>query len=350
MSAPRYKWQPTTSDIARAAGIEIEDVIRFDHNTSPTPTHWAAELAALSARSLNEYPGADYRPIREAAAHYAGVSPDRVAVGAGVDELILLAGRAFLRSGQSSVAITPTYPLYEIATLQVGATFNAVASPPPDFVFPAEEMVEAARTADVTWVCVPNNPTGVRPDDPTIAAIIDAAGGIVVLDAAYAEFCGDDWVPTITAHPHVFAFHTLSKGFGLAGLRVGFGLGSPEMVDAIDAVRPPGSIASISVDVATAALGQPQRMRDNVAEVVTQRTLLAERLTGLGFRVVPSQTNFLLCEVGDTARPIGESLMTEGLVVRMYPTDGPLGTYLRFTVRSASENDRLVAALERKLA
>lgn len=350
MSAPpRYRWQPTTAEIAVAAGIAPGEVVRFDHNTSPFPTDWAAAVVTQAARTLNEYPGASYLPIREAAAAHTGSTSDRIAIGAGVDELLLLVGRAFLGRGKRAVAVTPTYPLYEIATVQAGATFTAMPASAPDFTFPADAVTAAARGADVTWLCVPDNPTGARLDDETIAAIVDATDGLVVLDAAYAEFSGDRWAPWIERSPNLLVLHTLSKAFGLGGIRVGYGLGRPEVVDAIDAVRPPGSISSISVDVAVAALGTPERMRAQVAALNEERGRLARSLADLGLRVLPSQTNFVLCEVGDAARRFAEALMRRGLVVRRYADDGPLCGYLRFTVRSRAEDDRLIAALEEEL-
>ena len=351
MSAPRYKWQPTTADIAKAAGIPVEDVIRFDHNTSPFATDWVAGLVVDPACHLNEYPGADYRPIREAAARYSGTTPDQVTVGAGVDELLLLVGRAFLRPGAVSVMVTPTYPLYRISSFQTGATVVELPAGGPDLAFPIAEITAAARNADVTWLCVPDNPTGARIDDGAVAAVIDAAAsgndGIVVIDAAYAEFSGDDWSSWIDRYPKVIALHTLSKGFGLAGIRVGFALGHRDLVGAIDAVRPPGSIGNLSVELAVAALDNPERMRLAVVAVAEARHRLGEELTRIGLRVLPSAANFLLCEVGPEARTLGERLMDQGLVVRMYPEDGPLGTFLRFTVRSPDENARLVTAIER---
>ena len=349
MSAPRYKWQPTTADIAAAAGIPVAEVVRFDHNTSPFATPWAQEILAAVAPGLNEYPGADYRPIREAVARSTGVPADHVAVGAGVDELLLLVGRAFLDPSRRAVAITPTYPLYKIATLQAGAQLMEVPTAAPDFAFPADEMIDAARDADVTWVCVPNNPTGDRIDDDVITALIAATDGIVVIDAAYAEFAGDDWAAWVERHHNVLALHTLSKGYGVAGIRVGFALGHPDLIDAIDGVRPPGSISSLSAEVAIAALDSPDRMRRQVDAVTGERERLALRLAETRMRVLPSQTNFLLCEVGPEARRIGEALMGKGLVVRMYPEDGPLADYLRFTVRSPEDDERLLIALEEEL-
>lgn len=349
MSAPRYRWQPSTADIAEAAGVAVEDVIRFDHNTSPFPTDWAVDLVADGARALNEYPAADYRVIREAAARRAGLSPDEVTVGAGVDELLLLVGRAFLGPGRTAVALTPSYPLYEISSLQVGAELVEVPVVGPSFAFPVDDIVAASRSAAVTWLCVPDNPTGLRPRNESIAEIVAATPGIVVIDAAYAEFAGDDWAPWVGRHRNLIALHTLSKAFGVAAIRVGYALAAPHLIDAIDAVRPPGSISSLSVQVATAALGRADHMRCQVAAIVAERDRFATLLAGLGFRVVPSQANFLLCEAGEGAQRLADGLMGEGLVVRRYPAGSPLERYLRFTVRSPAENDKVTAALERRL-
>ncbi len=349
MTVPRYKWQPTTPEIARNAGIAPSAVVRFDHNTSPFSTEWAVDVAVAAARSLNEYPGASYLPIREAAGALHGLAPEQVAVGAGVDELLLLAGRTFLGPDKRSLAITPSYPLYEIASLQAGAGFTEVPAIGPELVLPENALIEGARNADVTWLCVPDNPTGSRMADDVVRAVIAATDGLVVLDAAYAEFAGDHWSEWVERYHNLLVLHTMSKGFGLGGLRVGYGLGHPDLVDALDAMRPPGSIASLSVEIAVAALADPQRMRSQVAAIVAERSALAARLSNLGIHPLPSDTNFILCEVGSHARATAEALMGDGLVVRMYPADGPLGSHLRFTVRSPDENDRLIDALRRNL-
>ncbi|RPI20031.1 MAG: aminotransferase class I/II-fold pyridoxal phosphate-dependent enzyme, partial [Actinobacteria bacterium] len=260
VTVPRYRWQPTTAEIAGRLGISPRDVVRFDHNTSPFPTDWAPALLAEAARHLNEYPGADYRPIREAAAKYVRVEPENVVAGAGVDELILLVARAFLDSGSVAVTLTPTYPLYEIATLQQRARLTTVPMLPPDFGYPADPLLAAVRDADLVWLCIPSNPIGTRMEDDLVRRVAETTRGIVARDAASAELAGDAWAPWVERYPNLMVMHTLSKGFGLAGARVGFAFGAPELVDAIDGVRPPGSISSLSVDLAVAALDEPNRM------------------------------------------------------------------------------------------
>ena len=346
MTAPRYQWQPTTADIAARFGLTPDRVVRFDHNTSPYPTEWVHPLIAPMSRNLNEYPAASYADLRVAAAGHYGVLPENVVPGAGVDEILLLIARAYLGPGKRAATVEPTYPLYEIATLQTGAEFRTVSYTRPDFGFPAEAAADAAATSDVTWLCVPNNPTGHRQSDDDIAEIVAAARGFVVIDAAYAEYTGDRWASWLDRFEHLIVCHTLSKGFGLAGARVGFALAHPSLIDRLDAVRPPGSISTLSAGIARAALAEPQRMHRHVDNTVTERSRFQRGLEDAGIDVVPhTATNFLLCEFGDAAHPLATALMQHGLVVRSFRQDHALHGFLRFTVRSRDENSRLIDTL-----
>lgn len=337
MTTERYVWQPTSAEIAERFDLGLDQVVRFDQNTAPEATNWTIPFAGAPLRGLNEYPAASYRPLREAAAAYAGVTPTQVVPGAGVDELILLAARAFLAPDGSAAGFTPTYPLYRIATEQQRAIFTS--SP--------IAAVSASDGADLTWICVPNNPTGDRLPDATIERIVETAPGVVVLDAAYAEFTGDLWGSWIARHSHLLVLHTLSKGFGLAGIRVGYAIGDESLIDAIDRVRPPGSISTVSSALAIAALSDPNRMRRAVADLILERERFRDRLAGLGLDVPPSEANFLITHIGPTAPMVAAALMREGLVVREFPHIPELANHLRFTVRSPSDNNRLVDAIER---
>ncbi|MCB1246041.1 MAG: histidinol-phosphate aminotransferase family protein [Acidimicrobiia bacterium] len=349
MTAPKYQWQPTTADIAARYGLAEDQVVRFDHNTSPFSTDWAPSIVAPMARRLNEYPGASYAGLRSAAGDYLGTNAEHIVPGAGVDEIILLIAKALLRPGTRACAAVPTYPLYAIASLQHGAEFVAVDRIGPKLEFPLEELATTAETSDVTWLCEPNNPTGERSDDRWIIEIVEAAKGIVVIDAAYAEFGGDRWQPVVSSYDNVVVCHTMSKAFGLAGLRVGFSMSSTRIAEQLDRVRPPGSISSMSAEIATAALREPQRMERRVLRLNKERTRFAHELTKLGIRVRPSATNFLLCGVGPSAHVVADNLMADGLVVRTFDSAGPIGDHLRFTVRAPYENDRLIDALWRHL-
>lgn len=349
MNAPTYKWQPTTAEIAAATGLRPDQVERFDHNTSPFTTEWVPEVAAAALRGANEYPGASYRPLREAAAKLSGLQPEQIVPGAGADEMILLSARAFLNRGDTAVAATPTYPLYEIATVQAGAVFQPVPSHAPAFTYPRDEVVGAAGDADLVWVCAPSNPIGNGVGDDVVDSIIAVTDGLVVIDAAYAEFADTDWSARVERNHNVVVLRTMSKAFGIAGARVGYAMAHPDLIAAIDRIRPPGSISSISTEIAIAALQRPDAMELTVERIRDLRTRFSAELAGLGFRVLPSLTNFVLCEVGPHAHRVAEQLMSDGLVVRKFPAGGPLSQYLRFTVRTAAANSRLITTIERYL-
>ena len=337
MTTDRYVWQPTNDEIAQQFDIAPDRVVRFDQNTSPYPTDWAPSAAGEVLTGLNEYPAASYKPLREAAAAYTGVDASQVVPGAGVDELILLSARALLSPGDRAVGYTPTYPLYRIATEQQGAVFSEspISAPEPD------------EGAALTWLCVPNNPTGERLDDATISRILDRSAGIVVIDAAYAEFTGDRWGAWIDRYDNLLVLQTLSKGFGLAGARVGYAFGHLSLIDAIDRIRPPGSISTVSVKLAISALANSQRMRHTVDRVIVERERLSGLLAALGLDVWPSEANFVLAKVGTDAPALAAGLMAEGLVVREFPHIPQLRDHLRFTVRSTLDNDRLIETIER---
>lgn len=349
MTTPRYERQPTTTEVAAAARLSPHEVVRFDHNTSPFPTDWALGRITAAARTLNEYPEADYRVIREAAATYAGVEPANVLPGAGIDELIQLVANAFLEPDSSAVMLTPSYPLYRIATSLRNARVVELPLIEPDFAFPVEGLLGAGRDADVTWLCAPNNPTGNHPGLDLVAALAESTSGIVVVDAAYAEIADDDWSSLAARFSNVILLHTLSKAFGLAGARVGYAVGPKDLIHRVDGVRPPGSISSLSVELAVDALEEPNRMRRRVERIIRERVRLAAALDELGMTVLPSDANFLLCHVGDRAGEIAARLLEEGLVVRRYPEGSRLAEYLRFTVRLPDEDDRLIDALWRHL-
>jgi histidinol-phosphate aminotransferase len=343
---PRYRWQPTTTEIATRYGLRPSEVVRFDHNTSPFPTDWAPAIVAPMTRHLNEYPGASYLALRQSIAQYVGSEPENIVPGAGIDELILLIARAFGGPGTRSSAAVPTYPLYEIAATQAHGEFKPV-SYESDIRFPYDGVSRTAESSDITWLCVPNNPTSERISDRYIAEVIAKARGIVVIDAAYAEFAGDRWWGWIETYDNLIVLQTLSKAFGLAGLRVGYSIASVDLSSRLDAFRPPGSISSLSERIARVALEDHSRMERFVRFVSLERERFSGLFISAGFAVYPSATNFVLCHVGRQARDLAQGLLAKGLVVRSYSQDHLLSDHLRFTVRSQREDDRLVDTIAR---
>ena len=355
-----YAWEATDEEVSVRYGIPLSQVARFDLNTSPAPPELAIRLLAANAfdRPISEYPPSDYQRLTAAAAGRYGVGVDEVIVGAGADEILDLIAKAFIPPGGSAVIPTPSYAMYRVETEQRGAEVRSVPrlGPDADFAMDLPGVRAAARGADVVWLCSPNNPTAMAEPDGTVEALLGqlledarAAGTeppVVVLDEAYAEFVGRTLVGLREGYPRLIVIRTASKAYALAGLRVGFGLAKPELIERLAPYRPPGSVAVPSVHIVTEALLDEGILATNLDRVEHERARMTNDLGAAGWSVFPSVTNFVLVDfvTRDRAAGMAEALLRQGLVPRTFGSDHPLSHCLRITVRSASENDRLIEA------
>jgi histidinol-phosphate aminotransferase len=355
-----YSWEATDAEVAARFGIPIENILRFDLNTSPAPPEIVAGILASGAfdAPLSEYPPSDYRRLVETAARVYGVAPDEILVGAGADEILDLVGKAFLTPGGRAVIPVPTYAMYRVVTEQRGATAVLVARLGADQGY-AVDLVHtraAASDAEVVWLCSPNNPTGLTEPVGAIAELLEGLGAdadlagreppIVVLDEAYAEFVGSSLIDLRLDHPNLVVVRTASKAYALAGLRVGFAIARSETIARIAPYRPPGSVSTISVTVVTEALADPRGMYANVARVDAERDRLSGELRDAGWSVGPTVTNFVLVDFAtpERAAAVATGLLGRGLVPRTFGAGHPLAHALRLTIRDRAGNDRLIAA------
>jgi len=355
-----YAWEATDEEVAARYGIAVEDVIRFDLNTSPAPPDLAIEMLRANdfGRAVSEYAPSDYRALVSAAAGRYGVGTDELLVGAGADEILDLISKAFLPPGSVAVIPSPSYAMFRVDSEQRGASVRAVPRLGPDagYAFDGPAMRKAARGADVVWLCSPNNPTGLAEPPGAIEALLvdiarDATASenrppVVVIDEAYAEFTGTTLLGSRFEYPKLVVVRTASKAYALAGLRVGFAVARPEMIARMAPYRPPGSVAVPSVAIVTAALLDPDAAAPNMRRVERERHRLARDLGETGWLVRPSVTNFVLADFGSAAEAarVADGLLSRGLVPRTFPADHPLAHCLRITIRSTAENDRLVEA------
>ena len=307
-----YSWAATRAEVARLAGIDPSQVLRFDQNTPalPLPSTRPGTIAGALART-NDYPGGGYEPLRRAIARYVGVEPENVVLGTGADDLILLCARAYAGPGdQIAIPPPPTYPLYRIAAQLAGA--------------------EVSDTDPVlTFACRPNNPTGLLDPLPP--------GRPLVVDEAYYEYCGDTAVGLIES-ADVVVVRTFSKLFGLAGARVGYAVARRELADELNARQAPAPVSAVAAELAIAALAARPDPRAQIEE----RERLASALRALGLEPLESHTNFLYVPAAD-GLALGDALLRQGLVVRTYPEA------IRASVRDAADDDLLVEALARAL-
>jgi histidinol-phosphate aminotransferase len=355
-----YSWEATDEEVAARFGIPIEEIVRFDLNTSPAPPELVTGILARGAfeAPLSEYPPSDYARLVAAAADVYGVDPDEILVGAGADEILDLCGKAFLPAGGRAVVPVPTYAMYRVVTEQRGAIADLVPrlGREDGYALDLDRTRDAAADADVVWLCSPNNPTGLPEPDGAIETLLDvvavdalSAGRrppVVVLDEAYAEFVGSSLLPLRERHPNLVVVRTASKAYALAGLRVGFAIARPETIARIAPYRPPGSVSTVSVTVVTEALRDPTGMELNRARVESERDRLIEGLRRAGWSVGPTVTNFVLVEFDspERAAAIATGLLQRGLVPRTFAAGHPLAHALRLTIRDRAGNDRLIAA------
>jgi histidinol-phosphate aminotransferase len=355
-----YSWEATDAEVAARYGVPIEAILRFDLNTSPAPPELVGRLLAAGRfeAPLSEYPPSDYRGLIEVAARVSGVGADELLVGAGADEILDLCGKAFLPAGGRAIVPTPTYAMYRVVSEQRRALADLVPRLGPDqgYALDLAATRDAARTADLVWLCSPNNPTGLPEPDGAIETLLDivavdalSAGrqpAIVVLDEAYAEFVGSSLLLLRERHPNLVVVRTASKAYALAGLRVGFAVARPETIARIAPYRPPGSVSTVSVTLVTEALTDPTGMVANVERVDAERDRLSAALRDAGWNVGPTVTNFVLVDFGtpERAAVVATGMLRRGLVPRTFPAGHPLAHALRLTIRDRAGNDRLIEA------
>jgi histidinol-phosphate aminotransferase len=355
-----YAWEATDEQVAERYGVAVDEIARFDLNTSPVPPAVAMRVLRDGplVRPVSEYPPSDYRSLVRAASAAYGVEPDEILVGAGADEVLDLVAKAYLPPGGVAIVPTPTYAMYRVLTEQRSARVLAVPrlSASDGYAIDAPAIRELAPEASLVWLCSPNNPTGLPEPDGLVEALLEAiavdaakAGRtppVVVLDEAYAEFTGRSLLHLRDRYPRLIVVRTASKAYALAGMRVGFGIARRETLAPMEPYRPPGSVSVVSVSVVTEALADPESLAANVAFLSGERRRLADALVEAGWSVGPSVTNFLLLDLGspERAAAVAESLLRRGLVPRTFGSGHPLADHLRITVRSRAENDRLIRA------
>ncbi|MFL6011158.1 MAG: pyridoxal phosphate-dependent aminotransferase [Gaiellaceae bacterium] len=298
---------PATEEIARRVGLPVDQILRFDGNTSPQalPSTRAEALTEELAR-IHTYPHGGYPRLERAIAAYAGVAPENIVLGAGADDLILLLTRSFSSPGENvAIANDPTYPMFPIAVWVAGANVGH------------EDPV-------LTICCRPNNPTGALDDLPDARPL--------VVDEAYFEYSGATAVDLI--EDDVIVIRTFSKAFGLAGARVGYALAGRDVAAELNKRQHPAPISTLSAALALAGLASPP----DVSPILEERERMAERLRVLGLAPLPSQANFLYVAVDDPPAEY-ERLLRQGFAVR------PVRGGIRITIRTQQDDERLLRAL-----
>ncbi len=334
--------------------LGIEDVVKLASNENPYgPSPMAIEALSAAALRLERYPDPRGHDLREALAAHHGVLPGQLCLGNGSNELIDLICRVFASRGEHVVFGHPSFPCYRIASVAQELRFTPVPLR-DDLDWNVDDLLAAVTPeTKLLFVSNPNNPTGSYIAKGELERLLRLLPErvLAVVDEAYVEYAdAEDFIPAIDlrqTRERLTILRTFSKAYGLAALRVGYAIGTSELVADLNRLRAPFNVGTLGQVAAKAALGDQVHLRVGVEATLRERGKLNEALEGAGLRVAPSQANFVLVELEKPGRAVYEDLLREGVIVR--PMQAPLQSWIRVTVGKPEENERFLQSLRRVL-
>jgi histidinol-phosphate aminotransferase len=328
--------------------------IKLASNENPLgPSPKAVEAVRSAVADSNRYPDGGTHLLRAKLARQHGVALDQIFMGLGSSEIIDLAARILLSRGKTGVTSHGSYAPFSLAIRASGA--ELVRVPQQDFAFDLRAIAEAVAAHSETrivYLANPNNPTGTAFGASELQEFLRRvpADVLVVLDEAYIHYADradmPDSLQLFREHKNLLIMRTFSKVYGLAGLRVGYGIGDTPVLEAMNKLRTPFNLTGVSQAAALAALDDAEHVSRSITQNAAERARLTEGLMELGLRPVRSHANFIFIDIGPEAQELCDELLHEGVIVR------PLGWMgfpeaIRVSVGIASENDKLLAVMGR---
>jgi histidinol-phosphate aminotransferase len=342
---PTYTPGKPIGEVVRELGIESVD--KLASNECPTePFPEVIDAIAAAGETVNRYPDSGQYALTNAIAGHYGVDRSSVWVGAGSSEVLRCTALSVGGPGTSAVFASPSFIMYRIATLVAYA--DPIAVPlNSSFRHDLDAMLEAVTdTTTIVYVCNPNNPTGGIRTGRDVRSFIEKVDEsiTIVIDEAYVEYVTDpsyeSMLELAPQTPNVLVARTFSKIYGLAGLRVGFGVGHPDLIAKLRTTQPPFAVTAPAQAAALAALPLQARVAERAAENAAGRVRLATAMSNRGYRVADSEANFVYFEPAMGASELFEGLLRRGVIVRV------LGGGVRVTVGTPAENERFIVAMD----
>jgi len=333
------------------SGIDV----KVNQNESPFDLPDALKeelLSAFEQVEFNRYPTEQPDRLRHALAEYDGVDPESIIVGNGSNEITYTFGLALLDPGVPVVLPRPMFSLYDKVARLYDADLTSIP-PREDFSFDTEALLEAVveTEAAMTVLTTPNNPTGLAMTVEEIERIVTASPGFVVVDEAYVEFNPEGTVvDLLDHHPNLIILRTLSKGFGLAGMRLGYLMAHPDVVRELMKARLPFMVDRFAEQTALAVLQHPSLIDERIRRIQSSVDDVTEALQAMdGVEAVPSQANFVIFTTPMSADTLQDRLTDQGVLVRNMGGYPELEGYLRVSAGTEAENNAFLGALERSL-
>jgi len=353
-----YQGGKPIAEVAREFGLDEAAIVKLASNENPLGIPQSSQHAMQQAfADLARYPDSNGFDLKAAITKKFDVPSDWITLGNGSNDILELAARALVQPGQSVVYSQYSFAVYPLATQAVGA--RAIVVPAKNFGHDLEAMVDSiASDTKLIFVANPNNPTGTFVEGEKIAAMLKRipSNVVVVLDEAYTEYLPAnlhyDALAWVRQYPNLIVSRTFSKAYGLAGLRVGFGIAHPELTDLLNRIRQPFNVNSLAQAAAVAALNDDEYLHESAKLNADGYRQMTDAFTKMGIEFVPSHGNFVLFRAGDDDGAGGRvnlELLKKGVIVRPVGNYG-LPQWLRVSIGLPHENEVFLKALRSVLA
>jgi histidinol-phosphate aminotransferase len=317
--------------------------LNTNENCYPPSPKVLRVLKSFQGELLRRYPDPMSKALCERAAKLYRVPADWVLAGNGSDEHLALIVRAYLEPGRKAAYPVPTYSLYRTLAQMQDAGLAEIPYD-DDYHIPVERLIRSG--AVVTFICSPNNPSATVAPVKDLAKLASRLKGILVVDEAYTDFADENAMSLVKKFRNVIVLRTVSKGYSLAGLRLGFAVAQPETLEGLIKIKDSYNVDAVTNRVGIAALSDQAWKDKNTRKVVKSRAKLAKNLDKLGFQIWPSQANFILARPLDgNAQFLYQALKKKGILVR-YWNQPRLDDKIRITVGTEEENQALVSAIQ----
>jgi histidinol-phosphate aminotransferase len=317
--------------------FDTADMIFLDANENPFEN------------GVNRYPDPQQASVKSVLANQNGVAKNQILLGNGSDEVLDLLFRAFCEPKIDNViTLPPTYGMYGVLA-NLNAVENREVLLSNDFQPQLEEIMKAVnKNTKMIFLCSPNNPTGNTFSEESVQYLLDNFNGLVVIDEAYIDFSDkDSWIQKIKTYPNLIITQTLSKAYGLAGIRLGICYASAAIIAVLNKIKPPYNVNELTQQRALDRLANSKKIKEEIFSIIAQREELLKVLNEVNFvsTIYPTEANFILIKV-DNANQRYDELIAKGIVIRNRTTQPLCENTLRLTIGTEEENKKLISALK----
>lgn len=345
---PIYKPGKALEELARELNLPLENLVKLASNENPLgPSPKSVAAIQRTAEQIHLYPDGNAFYLRNALAKKLRVTPEQLIFGNGSNEVIEFVAHALLSQGTNIVVSQYCFAIYPIVAHLTGA--NCIVVPARDYGHDLPNMVTAITPETrIVFVANPNNPTGTLAPRADILELIENTPdhALLVMDEAYFEFLNDpiDLLPSLKDKSNLLFMRTFSKIYGLAGLRVGYGIGHPDFIAELEKVRQPFNLNAMAQAAALAAIDDTEHLEATRSNNAAGLKFFEKNLTDMDMEIVPSSANFVLAKVGD-GEGMFHKLQTRGIITR--PMGGyKLPEWIRISVGTFEENERCLKAIQ----